>query len=1130
MRRDTAFGTWARGKGLDRWVITACLGGWLVGTVARATDFTVTGGATQALSTNLGGADTLTKQGAGTLQVTVDQTFTGDITLGDGTLILYGNAAAPTTVNGGLLMLGGTTGQPITLNAGTLRIGAQRSIPFTTASNSRSWIGYGSTNAGFNFGTGATFYTQSRATNQSQPQDIVNAGLPDNGLVTSLVDPSLAFQMNVNSAVSGSRVDSEAGSNTRFISIPAASQAKYVVVQTLLGHSTTAATTMSFLGYARYSDAATTNVYVGVTGGVPQFTAATGTPAVSVGRVNRDDNTFSTTPTALYQHTFETDPEKTMVQMGVVRSGTNSNQGGYFALSGLAVNDASTAFTSDITVAGNATLDLSGAAISGGTATLTGQALNLSGGTLTLTRSLGAARDYAATFTGGAVSATTSLAVNSPGSLAISGPLTGSGSLTKTGDGVLTLSGNNSFGSGTFTLGSGTTNVGYIRAANDNAFGGHSTVALASDQGGISGIQLEGGVAIPQNLRTEGRQNPTTSGYALRNLSGDNAWNGSITVVDSGGGYGFLADAGTLTLAGTVSSTQTAVPTRRGLEFTGAGNFVISGNMVPGGANLGQDLNVIKGGPGRLTLSGSNSYGGTTTVSSGVLLIQSASALGATSIGTTVADGAALEITGDILTAAEPLTISGTGIATGGALRNVSGTNTFSGPITLAAASRINSDAGQLTLSAASLPLAFDLTVGGAGDTVIQSAVSGAGAFAKGGTGTVTLAGANSFGSGTLTLGSGSLNVGYLRLTNDAALGNHTTLFLQSAQTGGVSGVQLEGGVTISQALETRGRGNAGTSGYAIRSISGDNAWTGPIAITAGGGGYGFVSDAGTLTLGGTLSSTVTGTSGSRGVLFGGAGDIVVNGNMLRTGTDSAGDLNVAMNGTGRLVLSGTNTYTGPTSVNTGTLLINGNSSAATGAVSVALAGTLGGTGTVGGATTINGTHSPGASPGLQAFTGGLAYASTGTLVWELSANTDLSADRGVLYDGIDVTGGSLDIAAGSIINLVFNAPLADSTPSVVNWADSFWNSDRSWTVISFSSSSPATSTGLFTLGTVGPDSLGQSLTSVAGREAASFTVLRAGDDVVLQYSAVPEPGTLAFGGLGAALGFWALRRRAGRR
>jgi len=56
---------------------------------------------------------------------------------------------------------------------------------------------------------------------------------------------------------------------------------------------------------------------------------------------------------------------------------------------------------------------------------------------------------------------------------------------------------------------------------------------------------------------------------------------------------------------------------------------------------------------------------------------------------------------------AEALTLRGTGISGGGALRSVSGTNSWAGAITLGVAPvRINSDdtLGSLTLSAASPP------------------------------------------------------------------------------------------------------------------------------------------------------------------------------------------------------------------------------------------------------------------------------------------------------------------------------------------------------------------------------------------------------------------------------------------
>jgi hypothetical protein len=84
---------------------------------------------------------------------------------------------------------------------------------------------------------------------------------------------------------------------------------------------------------------------------------------------------------------------------------------------------------------------------------------------------------------------------------------------------------------------------------------------------------------------------------------------------------------------------------------------------------------------------------------------------------------------------------------------------------------------------------------------------------------------------------------------------------------------------------------------------------------------------------------------------------------------------------------------------------------------------------------------------------------------------------------------------------------LAEST---VDWSDSFWDSDRSWLVVDFQSG--GTSSGVFGLGTLSVDSLGQSLTSV--RSDASFSVSRNGDDIQIDYVAVPEPASLVLLGL----------------
>lgn len=275
----------------------------------------------------------------------------------------------------------------------------------------------------------------------------------------------------------------------------------------------------------------------------------------------------------------------------------------------------------------------------------------------------------------------------------------------------------------------------------------------------------------------------------------------------------------------------------------------------------------------------------------------------------------------------------------------------------------------------------------------------------------------------------------------------------------------------------------------------------------------------------------------------------------------STGASQLTKRGSGSLTLGGANTYSGGTVVESGTLVAASSTAFGTGtttfgsgaavdlggqAVSTALAntggtltnagafagtqtvsgasmfaGSVGGTmnvvagGVVGGtAVTFTGpvtllagaTQAPGiATPGRQSFAGGLTHDAGSTLAWELSGNTAAPSDRGTAYDAIDVTGGSLTVSSSSAMNLVFNG-----AGSTVNWSDPFWASDRVWTVVDFTSPSPGTMSGVFTLGNVGLDSVGQSLQSVAGRESASFAVGRIGNAIVLTYSAVPEPSTIA--------------------
>jgi autotransporter-associated beta strand protein len=196
------------------------------------------------------------------------------------------------------------------------------------------------------------------------------------------------------------------------------------------------------------------------------------------------------------------------------------------------------------------------------------------------------------------------------------------------------------------------------------------------------------------------------------------------------------------------------------------------------------------------------------------------------------------------------------------------------------------------------------------------------------------------------------------------------------------------------------------------------------------------------------------------------------------------------------------------------------------GAVTVDSGATLAGTGTIEGATTVSGDHTPGASPGLQTFSSGLTYNSTSSLEWELSANTATTGDRGVLFDAINVTGGNLTIDSGATLNLVFTSPLSNNTASTVTWFDSFWDSNRSWTIIDYSGG--GSSTGNFTLGTIGTALGGWAYDTV--RPGSGFSVSNSGGDIVLNWTtavAIPEPSASLLSLLG--LTGLCLRRKVGR-
>lgn len=299
--------------------------------------------------------------------------------------------------------------------------------------------------------------------------------------------------------------------------------------------------------------------------------------------------------------------------------------------------------------------------------------------------------------------------------------------------------------------------------------------------------------------------------------------------------------------------------------------------------------NLAKTGNGTLTISGTtNNFTGTVGITNGAIRATASSALGSAS-SVTVQSGAALEYSGGI-TVTRNATLNGTGISTGGALRNISGDNTQSGNITLGSASRINSDAGTLTFSGAISGSGLGLTVGGSGNTAIQSAIGiGSGRLTKDGSGTLTLTASNAF-SGNTLISAGSL-----------VLGNGSTI-------GSINGTITNNGAlfynrsdNITQSGLISGSGSVTKQGAGSLTLSSANTYTGATTISAGAvvaasdtalgttAGSTTVSSGATLELSGGITSAENITISGSGVGGGGAIRSLGNGDNTLTGNITLG-------------------------------------------------------------------------------------------------------------------------------------------------------------------------------------------------------------------------------------------------
>ena len=572
-------------------------------------------------------------------------------------------------------------------------------------------------------------------------------------------------------------------------------------------------------------------------------------------------------------------------------------------------------------------------------------ALTFNGGTLETTAGFSSSRAITLNTSGGTFQADT-------GTLSLSGIISGLGGLTKTGTGTLVLSGVNTYTGGT-TISEGILSV----SADDNL--GASTGALTFNGGTLettAGLSSSRAITLNTNGGTFLADPGTTSSFSSQITGGGSFTKDGLGTLILAGANTYTGQtdvvSGTLR-AGSVTglSLNSAFVVTTLLDLNGFNNtigslagtgMVTNDGVAPATLTVGNDntsttfsgilengtsvLQLTKTGTGTLILTGNNTYSGNTTISAGTLQIGNPGTTG--SIAGNIIDNAALLFDRSD-TFALSGSISGTGTVTqeGTGIVELTGNNTYSGATNVSAGTLQAGSPNAFSANSA-FTVTSVLDLNGFSNTI--GSLSGTGTVTNNDAGPAILTtggdNAPSTFSGVLSDGSGTLG-----LTKTGS----GTMILAGANT-------YTGGTTITGG--TLQIGNGGTTGSIEGNIT-DNAaleFNRSDIVTFAGtiAGSGILAQAGSGTLILTADNTFTGTTnisldstlqlGNGGTTGTVAGNIVDNGllifnrsNTLNLAAIISGTGSVQQNGSGTTILSGTNTYTGGTVVNAGTLTVN---------------------------------------------------------------------------------------------------------------------------------------------------------------------------------------------------------------